>query len=91
MLFLNIGHKNTVNLSKVITILVPTSAPAQRMVKEAKNSGMHIDATGGKGTRGVLVLDNDVIVSSNVHTETLSKRISTLTEKRYGIKDDILD
>mgnify|MGYP002511888103 CR=1 FL=1 len=74
MKFINIGFGNMVNTSKIIAIVSPDSAPIKRIVQEAKERGMLIDASYGRKTKAVLLMDTDHIILSAVAPETLSAR-----------------
>mgnify|MGYP001070691956 CR=1 FL=1 len=75
MKLVNIGFGNTVVADKIEAIVSPDSAPIKRMVQEAKDNGTAIDATFGRKTRAVLVMDSDHIVLSAVQAETIADRI----------------
>ena len=75
MKLVNIGFGNTVAADKIVAIVSPDSAPIKRMVQEAKDDGIAIDATFGRKTRGVLIMDSDHIVLSAVQGETIAARI----------------
>ncbi len=75
MKLVNIGFGNTVAADKIVAIVSPDSAPIKRMVQEAKDDGIAIDATFGRKTRGVLIMDSDHIVLSAVQAETIAARI----------------
>ena len=71
---IHIGFGNVVNTGKIIAIVSPDSAPVKRMVKE---TGMAIDATQGRKTKAVLVMENSQIVLSALLPETISGRAQT--------------
>ncbi|MCI9314517.1 MAG: DUF370 domain-containing protein [Lachnospiraceae bacterium] len=71
---IHIGFGNVVNTSKIIAIVSPDSAPVRRMVQKAKENGMAIDATQGRKTKAVLVMENSQIVLSALLPETISGR-----------------
>ena len=75
MKLVNIGFGNTVVADKIVAIVSPDSTPIKRMVQEAKDNGTAIDATFGRKTRAVLVMDSDHIVLSAVQAETIADRI----------------
>ena len=75
--FLNIGYGNMVSANRVIAIVSLESAPIKRMVQEAKEKGKLIDATYGRKTRCVIVMDNGHLVLSANMPETVSGRLST--------------
>ena len=62
---LNIGFGNMVSANRVIAIISPESAPIKRMVQDARDKSLLIDATYGRKTRAVLVMDSGQIVLSN--------------------------
>ena len=72
--FMNVGYGNSVNGDKVISIVAPEAAPIKRMVQQAKDEGRAIDATCGRKTRAVLVMENGNIVLSALLPETLLNR-----------------
>ena len=74
-MILNIGYSNYINLDRVIAILNPDSSPIKRMIKEAKETDMLIDATYGRKTRSVIVLDSKHLVLSSFQSDTLKERI----------------
>ncbi|MGN1114141.1 MAG: DUF370 domain-containing protein [Oscillospiraceae bacterium] len=75
MQFLNIGYGNMVSSSRIIAIVAPDSAPIKRIVQEAKNRGTIIDATYGRRTRAVIIMDSDHVVLSAVTPETVGGRL----------------
>ena len=72
MKLINIGFGNMVSAGRLIAIVSPDSAPIKRMVQEARDRGVLIDATYGRRTRAVLIMDNDHLVLSALQTETAS-------------------
>ena len=66
-----------INAEKIIAIVCPDSAPVKRMVQKAKETGMAIDATQGRKTKAVLVMENSQIVLSALLPETISGRAQT--------------
>ena len=79
MKLINIGFGNAVSADKIVAIVSPESAPIKRMVQEAKENGTAIDATLGRKTRAVIVMDSDHIVLSAVQVETIAGRLGTDT------------
>lgn len=71
---IHIGFGNIVNTSKIIAIVSPDSAPVKRMVQNARESGMVIDATQGRKTKAVMVMENSQIVLSALLPETIAGR-----------------
>lgn len=74
---IHIGFGNIVNTGKIIAIVTPDSAPVRRMVQRAKESGAAIDATQGRKTKAVLVMENSQIVLSVLLPETIANRAQT--------------
>ena len=76
MKLINIGFGNMVSAGRLIAIVSPESAPIKRMVQEARDKGNLIDATYGRRTRAVLIMDSDHIVLSALQTETVAGRLA---------------
>ena len=72
---LNIGFGNMVSANRVIAIISPESAPIKRMVQDARDKSLLVDATYGRKTRAVLVMDSGQIVLSAIQPETVEHRI----------------
>ncbi|MGA8240189.1 MAG: DUF370 domain-containing protein [Desulfobacterales bacterium] len=77
---LNIGFGSTVVAERVVAIVSPNSAPMKRLKDEARNDNRLIDATHGRRTRSIIVLDSNHIVLSAIQAETISQRFTTLKE-----------
>ena len=75
MQLINIGFGNTVSSNKVVAIVSPESAPIKRIVQEAKDKGTAIDATCGRRTRAVIIMDSGHIVLSAIQSETVAGRL----------------
>ena len=65
MKLINIGFGNLVSAGRVVAVVSPDSAPVKRLVKEARERGMLIDASYGRSTRAVLVMDSDHVAVKN--------------------------
>ena len=76
MKLINIGFGNMVSAGRLIAIVSPESAPIKRMIQEARDRGMLIDATYGRRTSAVLIMDSDHIVLSAIQPETVAGRLS---------------
>ncbi len=74
--FVNIGFGNIINSGKIATIINPDSAPAKRMVQKAKEEGLLTDATQGRKTKAIVVLENGMLVLSALQPETLAGRLN---------------
>ncbi len=75
MKLINIGFGNMVSANRLITIVSPESAPIKRIIQDAKERGSLIDATYGRRTRAVLVMDSDHVILSAVQPETVANRM----------------
>ena len=75
MKLINIGFGNMVSASRLIAIVSPESTPIKRMVQEARDRGVLIDATYGRRTRAVLITDSDHIILSALQPETVAGRL----------------
>lgn len=80
MQLINIGFGNIVSANRIIAIVSPESAPIKRIVQEAKDTSMAIDATYGRRTRAVIIMDSGHVILSAVQPETVAGRLD---------KDDI--
>ncbi|MGB9814186.1 MAG: extracellular matrix/biofilm regulator RemA [Thermovenabulum sp.] len=72
----NIGFGNIVSANRIIAIVSPESAPIKRIIQEARDRGMLIDATYGRRTRAVIITDSDHVILSAVQPETVANRLS---------------
>lgn len=75
MKLVNIGFGNIVSVDRIISIVSPESAPIKRIVQEAKDSKMAIDATYGRRTRSVIIMDTGHVILSAVQPETVAARV----------------
>ena len=71
---INIGFGNVVNSDKVIAIINPDSAPIKRMIQESRERGMLIDATYGRKTASIFIMDSDHVI------------LSALSPEKFGIR-----
>ena len=76
MKLINIGFGNLVSQERVVAIVSPDSAPIKRMVQESRERGMLIDATYGRKTASILVMDSDHVI------------LSALAPEKYGMNED---
>ena len=74
MKLINIGFGSMVAARRVLAIMEPASAPIKRIVQEAKDRGMLIDASYGRSTRSVILMDTDHVILSSLECEQLSQR-----------------
>lgn len=75
MQFINIGFGNIVSANKIVAIVSPESAPIKRIIQEAKDNKTAVDATLGRRTRAVLIMDSGHIILSAVQPETVAARL----------------
>ena len=75
---LNIGFGNTVVAERVVAIVSPNSAPMKRLKDEARDEKRLVDATHGRRTRSIIIMDSNHIVLSAIQAETISQRYTTL-------------
>ena len=74
MKLINIGFGSMVAAGRVLSILAPDSAPIKRIVQEAKERGMLIDASYGRATKTVILMDTDHVILSALTPDVLSAR-----------------
>lgn len=74
MSLINIGFGNTVNASRIIAIVSPDSAPIKRIIEEAKNNKKLVDATYGRRTRALIIMDSEHVILSSHNPETVGHR-----------------
>jgi regulator of extracellular matrix RemA (YlzA/DUF370 family) len=77
---IHIGFGNIVNADKVISIVSPDAAPVKRMVQKAREDGSCVDATQGRKTKAVLVMENGMVVLSALLPETIGQRAHSESE-----------
>lgn len=75
MKLINIGFGNMVSTNRLIAIVSPESAPIKRIIQEARDKGLLIDATYGRRTRAVIIMDSDHVVLSAIQPETVANRL----------------
>ncbi|MDO4623213.1 MAG: DUF370 domain-containing protein [Eubacteriales bacterium] len=89
---INIGFGNAVNTDKVVAVVSPLASPVKRMVSSAKAEGSLIDATQGRKTKSVLVMENGRLVLSALQPDTIMKRFndknSSINEERTETQDE---
>ncbi len=74
---INIGFGNIVAANRIIAIVSPESAPIKRIIQEARDRGMLIDATYGRRTRAVVMTDSEHVILSAVQPETVAHRLTS--------------
>jgi len=86
---LNIGFGSTVVADRVVAIVSPNSAPMKRLKDEAKSDKRLIDATHGRRTRSMIVMDSNHLVLSAIQAETVSQRFTTVKDDAKKTKRQI--
>ena len=75
MQLVNIGFGSLISVERLIAVVAPDSAPVKRLVQEARDRGMLIDATFGRKTAAVFITDSDHVVLSALSTEKMAPRL----------------
>ena len=88
MKLINIGFGNMVSASRLVAIVSPDSAPIKRIIQDAKERGTLIDATYGRRTRAVIIMDSEHVILSAVQPETVANRFN---EKDDGLDEEEFD
>ncbi len=73
---INIGFGNSIVSERVIAIVSPASAPMKRLKDEARDSGRLVDATQGRRTRSIIIMDSNHVVLSAIQAETIAQRFN---------------
>ena len=76
MKLINIGFGSMVSEERLVAIVSPDSAPIKRMVQESRERGMLIDATYGRKTASIFIMDSDHVILSAVQPETVANRLN---------------
>lgn len=80
----NVGFGNFISSNRIISVVHPESAPIKRIIQDAKDRGSLIDATQGRKTRSVIVMDSDHVILAPVQPETVSRRLINKEELLEG-------
>jgi regulator of extracellular matrix RemA (YlzA/DUF370 family) len=81
---IHIGFGNIVNADKIVAVVDPDSSPIRRLVQNAKDNGTAIDATRGRRTKSVLIMENSNVVLSALLPETIAQR----AQSDCGVQDE---
>ncbi len=84
MKLINIGFGNMVSAERTIAVISPDSAPVKRLIREAEDKGLLVNATYGRRTRAVLVMDSKHVIMSAITPEKLSVRLDGEFDSRYN-------
>lgn len=77
MRLINIGFGNMVNEDRIVAVVSPESAPIKRIVREAEDRSMLINATYGRRTRAVVIMDSSHVVLSSIQPDTITGRVNS--------------
>ncbi len=88
MKLINIGFGNIVSSQRLVAVVSPESAPIKRMVQEARDRSMLIDATYGRRTRAVIIMDSDHIVLSALQPTTVANRMNENGDVLLGEEEE---
>lgn len=81
----NIGFGNIVAAHRIVAIVSPESAPIKRIIQEARDKGVLVDATYGRRTRAVIVVDSGHVILSAVQPETVANRLGS----KESVSEDV--
>jgi len=81
---INIGFGNMVSAGRIIAIVSPDSAPIKRIITDARDKSILIDATYGRRTRAVIITDNGCIILSAIQPETIAGRLAGKNDQESG-------
>ena len=80
MKFINIGFGNIISSSRLVAAVSPESAPIKRIIQDARDIGKLVDATYGRKTRAVIIMDSEHVILSSVQPETVAGRLEEDSE-----------
>lgn len=86
MQLINIGFGNIISANKIVSIVSPEAAPIKRIVSEAKDNKTAVDATCGRRTRAVIIMDSGHIILSALQPETIGSRVDKSISKDDNIE-----
>ena len=87
MKLINIGFGNMVSANRIVAIVSPESAPIKRVVREAEDKGVLVNATYGRRSRAVIFMDSGHIILSSVQPETVANRIAEKEDIEEGFDE----
>jgi hypothetical protein len=88
MRLINIGFGNMVSAGRIIAIVSPESAPIKRIISDAREKSLLIDATYGRRTRAVIIADNGSLILSAIQPETVAARLQSVDERKAESEQD---
>ena len=87
MTLLNIGFGNMVSSERIVSIVSPEAAPVKRLVQDARDAGMVVDASCGKKTLSVIICDSRHVILSSLPTEIIASRMENAHSQSSDISD----
>ena len=81
MKLINIGFGSMIAANRLLAVVAPESAPIKRVIQEARDRGMLIDASYGRKTKAVILMDTDHVILSAISTEAISARMQDKQEE----------
>lgn len=88
MKLINIGFGNMVSANRLVAIVSPESAPIKRIIQDVRDRGQLIDATYGRRTRAVIVMDSGHVILSAIQPETVAGRMAGKMEADSAVEED---
>lgn len=88
MKLINIGFGNMVSASRLVAIVSPESAPIKRIIQDVRDRGQLIDATYGRRTRAVIVMDSGHVILSAIQPETVAGRMAGKIEAEAAVEEE---
>ena len=88
MKLINIGFGNMVSAGRIIAIVSPESAPIKRIITDAREKSLLIDATYGRRTRAVIIADNGSLILSAIQPETVAARLQSSDDRKAETDQD---
>ena len=89
MKLLNIGFGNMVSSERLLAVVSPDSAPIKRLTQEVRENGLLIDASFGRRTRAVLIMDSGHVILSALPTETISARLNGKESQQEDLGNEV--
>ncbi len=87
MKLVNIGYGNLVSQTRIVAVINPDSAPVRRLVQDARDTARLVDATAGRRTRSVLVMDTGQVLLSAVQPETIAGRLESTARNVFSLPE----
>ena len=88
MKLINIGFGNMVSANRLVAIVSPESAPIKRIIQDVRDRGQLIDATYGRRTRAVIVMDSGHVILSAIQPETVAGRMAGKIEAEAAVEEE---